>query len=654
VVYDCEFRAGGRDGLRLAVDTTDALIVGSRMIDNYDDGITLHGSGHRVLGNLLRGRGDRGENGAAGIEIYREASDLRIENNRFEANRYALDISNAENIAVRRNTMSRSLHYDVAFGREGATSGITLEGNLLSIALARPLLIPPGENGGVLPAVITNVEGISEDGGAGTASEMRLSGEAPEQSGTIELYAPVGEHYAPLGQAGVSRSTWQKKLALVERPYVLFTNTKGETSELRPYHGPDLVVTTAEDQLDGATTRLDVEAHGGPDELSLREAITIANRRRTPQRIRFDIAATDRLEIGPPDPSPGGVSSLLPEITAQGLQIEGGSGSDPLPQLTSTSGAAPLLAIDAPAVSITHLGVICPQQSHACLLAGPQADDLRVVGCTFSRPESPSPPPPLAAAIRVAGSAADPVGPVEIIDNTIGDTGAGIVLREPHEALVRGNRIDESASTGIHVVVQGASNAEWSTPTRGVVTLRDNYIRRTQGAAIKIEGAYDPLILGNVLNRLDGAGIVVIGHEATLPPEAYGARIIHNTLFRTQGGIDLSNRIVGATVINNLISQTNSGGGASTWGINAGTLATLATASHNILHKTSPPIASQPAWPLDSTDSTADPKLLEVDGWSEQLEQGSVAIDKGAVTEGRAYEGLAPDIGAWESSPTGY
>ncbi len=92
--------------------------------------------------------------------------------------------------------------------------------------------------------------------------------------------------------------------------------------------GISLVVTTANDEIDGADTMVDVSEAGGLNDLSLREAIRIANNRAGPDTITFSASVfpadtPTTIEI---DPNLIGLFRL-PKITGSGTVLDG-TGSD--------------------------------------------------------------------------------------------------------------------------------------------------------------------------------------------------------------------------------------------------------------------------------------------------------------------------------------
>jgi hypothetical protein len=228
VVYDTRFVRGGRDGLRLESDTTDARVVSNQLYRNYDDGVSARGPRHQIWHNDFRGVSGGGDEYAGGVET-RDTSDLALMRNRFEQYRYGVRGSAGTRIRIVENVFSESLTRDVDMSLSESTAAIAVLANRFSGSVDRPVRIAQG-NGQMTPVPVFSV----------TADGVAAGAPLPAP-GQVEIYRRDAGHYWPLATVEVMADRpWALELpaSLVGAElYALYTTVREASGELAAASG---------------------------------------------------------------------------------------------------------------------------------------------------------------------------------------------------------------------------------------------------------------------------------------------------------------------------------------------------------------------------------------------------------------------------------
>lgn len=332
-VLGSRFVGGARDGLM--VRSVASEIRFNEFDDNDDDGATLEGSGHVFEDNALRGNsgealeveGDghviranvfANTNGAGVLFSAEGASDVTIAENVFRD--VTTSVRDPSSLATEITLANNQMVGAPAISIENGLSGpIFIDGNLYADDSWTPIALG-GANGGLTPPLITSfdgatVTGTTEPNGTVSIYEAAVSGWSPVGSGvaagdgsfTVELARPTGRVVAQVTTAAGSSAFGDRALSVTP-----------------------LVVTTLVDELDGPPTMTSLAEAGGPNDLSLREAIVLANNVAGPDVITLSPGlAPGTIEVGS---GPAGFVPLPPfldhELTLDGddqLTIRGGT-----------------------------------------------------------------------------------------------------------------------------------------------------------------------------------------------------------------------------------------------------------------------------------------------------------------------------------------
>jgi hypothetical protein len=320
---------------------------------------------------------------------------------------------------------------------------------------------------------------------------------AARSSAVIDTYLDVPTH--PPGQADIDGVIWaassEDEKLYVDEGADSVLHLDFESHEDQPSPDRDLIVTVTTDEQDGDVSMSTVLEAGGPDALSLREAMLIANNRVGPDRILF---------------SP----SVFPPGSVQTITIGSGDGK-PLPRLTDDD--TEITAVDP---SGTQLGVqLAPATEYDngryVPAVGSQATGTTIRGLRFQDFQS---------AVQFAGGSVtieknlidcnqfyghgiDGAGVgIRLVDNQVERCGSAIILTNCTDSVLRGNSVhtanylatDLLVASGDRVTIANNvfENAMWGTVLSGNDNvISDNYVANN-AANIVIQA-------GSANNRLE-------------------------------------------------------------------------------------------------------------------------------------------------------
>lgn len=518
------------DGLRVD-GAVSAAIVFNRFWRNKRHGLALSGGAgtHDVALNRFD------DNGVSGANLLgTSAASLRLNSfvgNGGDSNAAALEVQDSSGVVLEGNTFARNTA-DIRV--DAASAGVTIRSNVFDARQAKLIEIAAGGNGGVQPPAL------------GPADGTAVGGEAPVAGGLVELFVEndaaelrhVGELLPVENGRWTGSAPWPRN-----RLCATVTSAEGSTSTFA-CTARLLPVTQLTDEDDGGGAPPSVAGLGGKGDLSLREALLLADALPGPDEIVIGQgpAVTWRIALGP---------LPLPVISNGPLVLRAAEGKT---VVLDGSAVAPdaahpgLLSLLEPR-NVTIEGLrfenYAPASmgAAACVHAG-DAIGLRLLNSTFFRCGGAG-----GGAIWLQGSGASGLQDFEIAGNTI-TQGAGLVVVDPADGRIQGNRIEQVSSDGIRLrgSIMGQAYI-------GQVEILENELRSCLGDGIRLVGkaASGPGQLSNLVlvgNRISSnvqAGIRV-------GPGVLSARIAFNTLVANAHGLVLA-AVSGETrVWNNLLA----------------------------------------------------------------------------------------------------
>jgi len=326
--------------------------------------------------------------------------------------------------------------------------------------------------------------------------------------------------------------------------------------------GAPLVVTTFQDELDGADTMDNVNQAGGAADLSLREAILIANNRVGPDSISFDPTVFPTAAPVTIDVDIAGGLGPLPEITGPGTAIdgygagvvlEGGGGQRELSTglligaddvrvadislhgfaLTDGDISTCLKAMNSARLLVERCTVNCSGMTGGDGIGLYTANDAELldndvsanIDCVWVEGSGN---------VRIEGNAIHDCGysgvstsgvtAVSVTDNRIVRARDGVYLFNSSNTHVEGNTLENNNNSGV-----GVDDYSFGTMVVGN-TIRNNVVDGVWACYMA-----DPVdILGNVVTANGGAGIsyddLPSGHRFNLPViTGYSASVVSGT-----------------------------------------------------------------------------------------------------------------------------
>jgi hypothetical protein len=606
-------------GILLAEDPYDVTLEENEF-SGSSLSVTASGLTHRIVANRFRQVGLQGIT-VSGVST----SDVLIQANIFEEAMHLNDgvgirvRGGAHDIRIEGNRFDAIKIQDVHI-LDAGTNRVTVTQNSHSRTNDIPVRVDDGANDGLLPPAITAFDGVQVRGTAGLST------------GDVEVYGGGG-HWDYLGSTSVVGGVWAfvpstPQIAVLALLLAPGGGTSGASSIARQDNG-QLVVTTLDDELDGGDTSTTVDEVGGANDLSLREAMVIANNRAGPDTIIFDntvfppgVEKTIGLAAGWAQPSP------LPPITDRYTTIDGGNAHVVLDGADVFFPSGPLLLVSADNVSIKNLEIrnYHPTGAGECVYAYMQRD-LEVSHCTFVNCNETN-----------NGNAVTLYYPQRtyISDNRIQLCGNGIYVQGGGSLDVADNRITQCNLSGIAAEL-----------ANGGLTIRDNVIDQCGFAGIFLQaGTHRALSIGNVLWD-NSTGIYVHG-------DADQQEVYFSTLMGNGVGIELLGNVMDLVLRDNLFAQNQ------TYGIELTSSVEL-LADHQLFFDnggdgTSGTSAYSLAGRLQSTDVLADPQLTSpsLGNFAPRANAIDSGLDIGYDRNGSLpglFNGIAPDIGAIETGP---
>jgi hypothetical protein len=387
--------------------------------------------------------------------------------------------------------------------------------------------------------------------------------------------------------------------------------------------GAALVVTVTEDELDGGAGVSTVAAAGGSADLSLREALHIAE----------NLVGDDRITFSPVVFPPTGETTILigdeplPVLDDHRTVIDGSGAGEVIDGGAALRPAGRgLLHVDASGVEVRATVLrnwLSP--SGACVYID-DGDRIRVVDSFLTHCGTGE-----SGAAVAAWSSIDEL---EVSRNVIANAEHAVILYEVLGAVVFGN--DISITGGSAILLDYAVDQSF---------VSDNRITTCGMSGIKLgSGCNENQLTGNLVTGCAAGGI-------TLDGSATQNGLAFNTLVGNAVGVGLYGSAT-ATLANNLIA------GNASFGIDDSTTGTW-TEQHTLFFDnggdgTSGANAIDPARALAGTDVLADPLFADAAAGDYTPQAGAVdagldlGLDRNGAQSG-LFNGAAPDIGAVES-----
>jgi nitrous oxidase accessory protein NosD len=580
-------------------------------------GIYISGTNHRIAGNEFTDLYYQGID-VAGTD----SGNIVIENNLFHHLNYggcceALRVMNgARDISIRGNTFEEAKYVDIRVAG-AATTRVAVAQNTFSSFSESHVRLDSGANEGVLPPAITSFDG------------QHVQGTAGAEGAEVEIYA-ARSVWTRLGAATVTAGTWSFDCGAPQVAVAAhLTTASGSSSEFAGAVRADdgsLIVTTLDDELDGGAGIVSMAEAGGADDLSLREAMVIANNRYGPDTITFSSAIfpagvekTIKVADGWNNAQP------LPPIVDRYTTIDGGDAVVVLDCSNPTfSSGSRMLEVRVDHVTLSNIRLQDFNPGNGNCLYAYDVRYLEVSGCSF---------------VRCGDTGGGDVVSLTYVSNS--DLSGNQVQRASSCVFTHGNSLTTFSGNEISYCDQAGIRA---VNTQSLV-LSDNSIHDCAGQGILLDQvARNVLILGNKI-WANGDGIRV-------SPDANQHEIYFNTLVGNSVGVNLQGAVSGIQLINN-ISALNL-----QYGIQVGDQAQI-TAHHQLFFDNggdalSGTRAFSSLGRLGATDVLADPAFTDTAGGDFTPSAGAIdrgvdlGYDRNGALQG-SFNGVAPDIGAIET-----
>ena len=607
-------------GVPVGLDNEPASVVVDGNIINGTPYVGVHvtGVGHQVTNNTFTAIEYSGV-----VVDGLNTSGVSIRGNTFADVNYSHDADDApivvaagaRDIVIEQNSISTDGPHSVLIA-DLVTVRVSVRNNSYSTGDTRPIALSNGANEAQAAPAITAFDGSQIQGTAIAGS-------------TIEIYA-IGTSWQRMSTIANPTGTWTiSATSPLIAVAATATNGNGSTSEFSAIARADngsLLVTTTDDELDGGAAITTVAQAGGAADLSLREAIVIANNRYGPDTIRFDSAvfpaASERtiaVGAGMTIPEP------LPEITDGDTTIDG-SGS-----LVAIDGGTrafaegtDLLLTSGVRTRFDHLivrNVTAVYGSCIGIFAG--GNDSQVTDCNLSNCTTPG---------TGSGLWLNCVAGTVITNNVIRNSNVGIEFEDTGISVATGNDISLNADDGI--VLACADGA----------LLQDNAIHDNGCDGIWFYESGHNRIIGNRIWNNE-SGIHLDGYSGD-------QEIVFNSLVGNGRGLLVDGSAQDLVLRNNLFALSLGFGVelASSAGSSADHQLFFDNNGDGVTGANACSLAGQ----LGPTDVLADPQLINAVAGDLTPRAGVIdrGVDIGYDRNGAAaglFNGSAPDIGAIET-----
>jgi len=620
LVSNCDFTAGRRDGLHVVGGASSSVISGNRMIGNADDGFEVTGSGHLVTDNLVMANGGHGSESGSLI-------DSVISDNQFLNNGGSGFYLHAGSVGLLIEACDFS---------DNGTHGVELGTGNIRVTVSRcsfrgngdePISVAAGSNESVVPPATT-----SFDGG-------RIEGTSSAEGGSVDIYS-YGAVWEYVTSTPVAGGVWSLDLPSTQPAVVaLVTTASGSSSAFSDYvisGSTTLVVSTLVDELDGGEGIVTIAEAGGVADLSLREAIILANNWIGPNVISFSPqvfppAGEATIYLGSAFDGQGPlplIRDAATEIDGAGAGVVLDGGRHPFP---ANTGALTFNADDCAVRDITIRNYNSP--GGACVYNRDE-DRLLVSGCTLQNCGGLD----SGAGVVISGSSSGNL----IVGNSVSNSHRAILTSDTSNSVIDSNVLSSKGQDCVKLDLESNAN-----------TVIDNWIFGCGDSGIELSSdSNSALIIGNRIYDCDAAAIVIGGG-------CDNVELVFNTAVASGRGMVVHGG--DAVLRNNIVAHNNSSG------IELGAEVEV-TADHNlffdndgdglsgsnaIMAETEPDAGVYEALPLAPSDVVADPMLVDLPGGV--MTPGPAAVDVGMDLgydrNGQApglFNGLAPDLGAVE------
>ncbi len=611
----CIISGANGTGLSLSSATSGAVISNCEVSSSQRQGLELRGVSHQVHDCLFNFNN-------LYCLLTEDLTSTRLRGNHFVRNgAMSPGQGNAPTIYVKGSTSDLTL--EECLVAQGYKQGMFVQSGATRIRSTRTdflenadqaIELELGANQGVLPPTIDSFDG------------QRVQGGSTVEGGTIEVFSSTSTGYTYLASTQVQGGAFELSIGPPQNQVAAtLTTPEGSTSAFGETvtlsRAPLLLqVTTAEDELDGGDEIFTVEQAGGAQDLSLREAIVLANAWIGPDTISFDplvFVPGQNVSIQVGTGSAGPIT--LPPLTDADTTIDGVNAE------VSIDGGDLLFAADTALLdlrgdrcALRALRLHSYSAPDGALVRIRDSDQNLVHGCTLQ-----------CGATLTPALWGDWLNDLVVAETEIQGCHKGVVLDRSTSVSILRCYIHDSQNVGIQATYTS------------MLLLSDNRLRACAGSAVNVGPAvFTFRVIGNLMWD-NGVGVTLDDHVDEV-------ELAFNTLVYNQTAV-----VIRLTILahNNLIAHN------SAYGFHSGTT----IEHHNLFFDNGGDgvtgvnaVKDRDPSALDPSDVLADPELANVNAGD--FTPGSAAVDVGVdVGQDRngdapgLYNGAAPDIGAVET-----